>query len=150
MAGPSFKPFNATTPGGSYVKYEPKDSDDPALQRRTVYRMNISTGGEPMLDALDCPVPSVKTPKRAITTTPLQALSLMNGAFAVRMSKAFATRLRKEASDTDAQIDRAFHLALGRAPTDAEKVRSRNLVEQQQLETLCWGLFNATEFLQVE
>ncbi len=150
MGGPSFKPFNATTPGGSYVKYEPKDSDDPALQRRTVYRMNISTGGEPMLDALDCPVPSVKTPKRAITTTPLQALSLMNGAFAIRMSKAFATRLRKEANDTDAQIDRAFHLALERAPTDTEKSRSRSLVQQQQLETLCWGLFNATEFLQVE
>jgi hypothetical protein len=151
MDGPSFRPFNATTPGGSYVKYEPKDSDDPAMQRRTVYRMNVSTGGEPMLEALDCPVPSVKTPKRAITTTPLQALSLMNGAFASRMAKTFAARVRNEAgANVDAQVDRAFRLALARRPTEQELASSRALVEQQQLETLCWGLFNATEFLQVE
>ncbi len=144
MGGPSFRPFKATTPGGSYVKYEPLDSDDADLQRRTVYRMNVTTGGDAMLDALDCPLPSVKTPKRAYTTTPLQALSLMNSAFATRIAKAFAARVVKEAGDTESRITHAFRLALGREPSSAELVRSRALVERENLETLCWGLFNAT------
>ncbi|MFN7939628.1 MAG: DUF1553 domain-containing protein [Bryobacteraceae bacterium] len=150
MGGPSFRPFKATTPGGSYVKYEPLDSAEPELQRRTIYRMNVTTGGDPMLDALDCPLPAVKTPRRASTTTALQALSLMNGAFATRTAKTFAERLGKEADGTDAQITLAFRLALGRAPSEAELTRSRALVARTKLETLCWGLFNATEFLQVE
>ncbi|MBS1831165.1 MAG: DUF1553 domain-containing protein [Acidobacteria bacterium] len=150
MGGPSFRPFKATTPGGSYVKYEPFDSAAPELQRRTVYRMNVITGGDAMLDALDCPLPAVKTPRRASTTTALQALSLMNGDFATRMAKTFAERLMKEADSTDARITRAFRLTLGRAPSDVELARSRDLVTRAPLETLCWGLFNATEFLQVE
>lgn len=150
MGGPSFRPFKATTPGGSYVKYEPFDSAEPELQRRTVYRMNVITGGEAMLDALDCPLPAVKTPRRASTTTALQALSLMNGAFVTRMAKTFAERLAKEADGTDERIKLAFRLTLGRAPSETELMRSRDLVARAHLESLCWGLFNATEFLQVE
>ena len=145
-AGPSFRPFKITKPGGSYVKYEPIDNDEKDLQRRTVYRMNINTGGDAMLESLDCPVPAVKTPKRPSTTTPLQALSLMNNPLPVRLSKAFAARIRSEAQTTDDQIDRAFQLALGRPPQAHEKEAGRQL----ELEALCWGLFNASEFIHVE
>jgi mono/diheme cytochrome c family protein len=150
MGGPSFRPFTAKTLGGSYVKYEPRDSSEPDLQRRTVYRMNVSSGGDPMLDALDCPLPSIKTPKRVTTTTPLQALSLMNGPLSIRLSKTFAARLGRDADGIDGQIARAFQLALGRDPSPAELDRSRQLVNSEGMETLCWGLFNASEFLQVE
>ena len=158
--GPSFQPFKVTKPGGSYVKYEPLDSDDPSLQRRSVYRMNVNTGGDPMLESLDCPVPAVKTPKRPSTTTALQALSLMNNPLPVRLAKAFAARVAREAEgiDTrgvdgqgiDRKIGRAFALALGRAPADYELAASRALVQDQNLEALCWGLFNASEFLHIE
>jgi len=145
-SGPSFRPFNITKPGGSYVKYEPLDNDEKDLQRRTVYRMNINTGGDAMLESLDCPVPAVKTPKRPSTTTALQALSLMNNPLPVRLSKAFAARIRSEAQTIDEQIDRAFQLALGRAPHAHEREAGRQL----DLEALCWGLFNASEFIHVE
>ncbi|MFN0104586.1 MAG: DUF1553 domain-containing protein [Bryobacteraceae bacterium] len=148
--GPSFRPFKITKPGGSYVKYEPLDSDDPDLQRRSVYRMNVNTGGDPMLESLDCPVPAVKTPKRPSTTTALQALSLMNNPLPIRLSKAFAARVASEANTIDAQIDRAFSLALGRAPLPHEKEAARSLIQDQNLAALCWGLFNASEFLQLE
>jgi len=49
--------------------------------------MNVNSAGNPMLESLDCPVPSVKTPKRPSTTTALQALSLMNNEFANRMAR---------------------------------------------------------------
>jgi mono/diheme cytochrome c family protein len=149
FGGPSFRPFTVKNPGGSYVKYEPRDSDEPDLQRRSVYRMNVNTGGDPMLESLDCPVPSVKTPKRPSTTTPLQALSLMNNPFSVRLSKAFAARVASEAAGVDARIVRAFALALGRAPGKAELESSRALVNEQNLDAFCWGLFNASEFLQL-
>ena len=88
MYGPSFRPFKIVKNPGSYHSYEPVDSAEPDQQRRTIYRMNVNSGGNPLLDALDCPVPSVKTPQRSTTTTPLQSLSLMNNPFVQRQAKA--------------------------------------------------------------
>lgn len=150
MFGQSFRPFNIVKNAGSYHTYEPADSDAPEHQRRTVYRMNVNSGGNPMLDALDCPVPSVKTPRRSVTTTPLQALSLMNNSFVQRQAQAFAERLMKEESGTAAQIRRAFLLALGRVPGADENAWSTSLAEQHGLQSFCWGLFNSSEFLYVQ
>ncbi len=100
MYGPSFRPFKIVKNAGSYHSYEPVDSAEPDQQRRTIYRMNVNSGGNPLLDALDCPVPSVKTPQRSVTTTPLQSLSLMNNPFVQRQAKALAERLSKESTDT--------------------------------------------------
>ena len=55
MYGPSFRPFNIIKNTGSYHSYEPVDSAEPDQQRRTIYRMNVNSGGNPLLDALDCP-----------------------------------------------------------------------------------------------
>ncbi len=150
MYGPSFRPFQIVKNSGSYHTYQPADSADPEQQRRTVYRMNVNSGGNPMLEALDCPLPSVKTPKRTTTTTALQALSLMNNAFVHRQAKAFAERLSKEAPDTSSRVERAFALALGRAPRPDELASSAALIERHGLETFCWGMFNTNEFLYVE
>jgi hypothetical protein len=149
MYGPSFRPFRIIKNSGSYHTYEPVDSDDAEQQRRTVYRMNVNSGGDPMLESLDCPVPSVKTPKRNSTTTALQALSLMNNAFIQRNANAFAARLAGEASDDSGRITRAFRLALGREPTAGELHSSESLLAEHGLATLCWGLFNTSEFLYV-
>ena len=145
----SFRPFKIVMNSGSYHSYEAVDSDDPELQRRTIYRMNVNSGGDPMLKALDCPLSSVKTPKRTATTTALQALSLMNNAFVQRQAKVFAERLTKEGGDTGSQIRRAFLLAVGRAPQTDELANSAALVDQHGLETLCWALFNTSEFVYV-
>src|SRR6185295_4057102 len=149
MYGPSFRPFQIVKNSGSYHTYQPADVADPEQQRRTVYRMNVNSGGNPMLEALDCPLPSVKTPKRTSTTTALQALSLMNNGFVQRQSKAFAARLAKEAADNPSRIERAFRLALGRAPAAEELAQSGALIDRFGLETFCWGLFNTSEFLNV-
>ncbi len=149
MYGPSFRPFEIVKNAGSYRSYQPVESEDPELQRRTVYRMNVNSGGNPMLDSLDCPLPSVKTPRRLNTTTALQALSLMNNAFVGRMAKSFALRLESERRETAARVDRAFRLALGRPPRPEEASSSATLVESHGLEALCWGLLNTSEFLYV-
>ena len=150
MFGPSFRPFNIVKNSGSYHTYVPLDSEDPSQQRRTIYRMNVNSGGNPLLDALDCPIPSVKTPRRTTTTTALQALSLMNNAFVQRQAKAFADRLSQEGSTVSSRIEQAFLLAFGRLPGADEFACSTALIEEQGLELFCWGLFNSSEFVYVQ
>ncbi|HYI96745.1 MAG TPA: DUF1553 domain-containing protein [Bryobacteraceae bacterium] len=149
MYGPSFRPFKIVKNAGSYHSYEPLDSSAPEQQRRTIYRMNVNSGGNPLLDAFDCPVPSVKTPQRSVTTTPLQSLSLMNNSFVQRQAKALAERLSNESPDTSSRVQRGFFLALGRAAQPEELASAVSLIEHHGLESFCWGLFNTSEFVYV-
>jgi hypothetical protein len=148
MGGPSFRPFDVLKfPANAYV---PADKLGPAYNRRTVYRMNVNSGKEPLLDAFDCPDPSVKTPRRGVTTTPLQALALMNNAMVQRQAGHLAERVRGEAGgDMSAAIGRAYRLTLGRAPTRAELRRARDAARERGLESVCWALLNSTEFVYV-
>ena len=147
--GPSFRPFEYGDARGSLKRYLLTHADTPDHRRRTVYRMNIITAGDPMLEALDCPLPAVKTPQRRSTTTALQALSLMNSAFVQQRVEGFGARLRREAPRLDGRIRRAFALAYGRSPNGRETAASRRLVQDHGLESLCWGLLNSSEFLYV-
>ena len=114
MGGPSFRPFDTLKfPVNAYV---PADKTGPEFNRRTVYRMNVNSGKEPLLDAFDCPDPSVKTPRRGVTTTPLQALGLMNNSFVQRHAGHLAARALKESgNDLPRAIHTAYRRAFGRA-----------------------------------
>jgi mono/diheme cytochrome c family protein len=148
MAGPSFRPFTVTVFNSNF--YNLADFAGPAYDRRTVYRININSAKDPLLETLDCPDPSVKTPRRAVTTTPLQALGLMNDPFVVRQSRALAERVRAEAGcEVSSQVERMFRLALGRRPQGDELRRTVDLVREAGLEGLAWTLFNSSEFLYI-
>jgi hypothetical protein len=146
MGGPSYRPFRMTVFNSTF--YTLLDETTPEMQRRTVYRMNIDSAKNPVLDALDCPDPSVKAPRRAVTTTPLQALGLMNNAFVLRQARHFAERVRHEAgSEPGPQVALAYRLALSRPPTESESDRAVIHVREHGIESLCWVLLNASEFL---
>jgi hypothetical protein len=147
--GPSFRPFKVETFNSSF--YIPFDADRPDLNRRSVYRMNVTSARDPVLEVLDCPDPSVKTPRRTSTTTPLQALTMMNNPFADRMAQSFAERIRREAGDDPAaQSTLAYRLAFGRPPTDAERARAAGVAREAGLKAVCWALMNASEFVYVK
>jgi hypothetical protein len=147
--GPSFRPFKIETFNSSF--YIPFDADRPDLNRRSVYRMNVTSARDPVLEVLDCPDPSVKTPRRTATTTPLQALTLMNNPFTDRMARSFADRVRAEAGDdTAAQVTLVYRLAFARTPTDAERDRAAHVVREAGLKAVCWALSNASEFVYVK
>jgi mono/diheme cytochrome c family protein len=146
MAGPSYRPFTVTVFNSNF--YNLSDFAGPAYDRRTVYRININSAKDPLLETLDCPDPSIKTPRRAVTTTPLQALGLMNDPFVLRMARALADRVRSEAAGEAAtQVDRMYRLALSRRPIGDERARAVDLVHEAGLESLAWTLFNSSEFL---
>ena len=148
MGGPSFRPFTTTDFNATF--YTPVDRPEPEFSRRTVYRINVNSGKDPLLDAFDCPDPSVKTPRRGVTITPLQALALMNSAFVQRQAGHLAGRAIKSAGDDPtAALTLAYRLALGRAPTTAEVTRATLAVKERGLQSVCWALLNSSEFVYV-
>ena len=146
--GPSIRPFTTTKFNATF--YQPIDGDDPQFNRRTVYRMNVNSGKDPLLDAFDCPDPSVKTPRRGVTITPLQSLSLMNNAFVQRQAAALAARAEAAApGDPAGAVRAAYRFALGRPATEAEVARAVAAAETGGLTGVCWAVFNSTEFVYV-
>jgi hypothetical protein len=148
--GPSYQDFKLVIRGTTHY-YNPVDADDANGSRRTIYRTWARSGRSHLLDTLDCPDPSTTTPRRAITTTPLQALALLNNAFVLCMADHFAARLRREAgASVDNQVKRAYELAYGRAPRPAELALARRVVTQHDLGVLCRAIFNSNEFYYVD
>jgi hypothetical protein len=148
--GPSFKDFTPFNRGGTQF-YQPIDAEGPEFSRRSIYRMWVRGGKNPLLDTFDCPDPSTMTPTRGSTTTPLQALSLLNHSFTLRMADAFAKRLEREAGlEPDKQIRQAFELTTGSAPATEQLAASRQFVQKHGLSPFCRVLLNSNAFLYID
>lgn len=131
--------------------YDPIDATGHVNYRRTVYRMWARGGRNPFLDTFDCPDPSTTTPRRSATVTPLQALSLLNNSFSLRMADHFANRLlTEEPNSTDDQIVRAYRLMFGRAPDPDELAMSREFISRRGLPGFCRAMWSLSEFLLIE
>ena len=145
MNGPSFKPYTVTQLNTYF--YHLFDKDENIYNRRTIYRMQVITGRSPLLDALDCPSPSITQPRRSPTSTPLQALALMNDSFVVRQSMKLATRLKEQQPELQKQIELAYEFSYSRKPNAEELQAGLNVAKEHGLETLCWAIYNSSEFL---
>jgi mono/diheme cytochrome c family protein len=146
MGGPGFDLFE---PNDNYVKvYTPKKSFGPAEWRRMIYQSRPRMQPDDTFGAFDCPDGGQIAPKRTVSTTPLQALNLLNSPFLLQQANLFAERLRREAGDdAGAQVRRGFRLAFGREPSAEEQTAAVALVKEHGLPALCRALFNANEFL---
>ncbi len=152
MGGPGFQEFKITPAQGTPAsRYLPVDPIGPEFNRRTLYRTWARAGRSGLLDAFDCPDPSTTTPSRAVTTTPLQALAMLNNRLVLYLAERWAERLAREAGpEVDAQITRAYWLAFGRPPQDHERALAQAIVQQHGLVVLARALFNSNEFLYID
>jgi hypothetical protein len=143
--------FDLFQPNNNYVKvYNPKTEFGPAEWRRMVYQSKPRMRLDDTFGTFDCPDAGQVAPRRTVSTTPLQVLSLLNSPFMLQQSELFAHRLQSEAGpELSLQVERAFVLALGRRPSDAERAAGFQLAHDYGLKLLCRGLFNANEFLYV-
>ncbi|HEY0551616.1 MAG TPA: DUF1549 and DUF1553 domain-containing protein, partial [Verrucomicrobiae bacterium] len=89
-------------------------------KRRSVYLMTQRIQRHPYLAIFDGADPAASTPVRATSTTPLQALYLLNDAFVHEQSKQFAARVLKDLKDDTARMKRVYQLALSRPPESSE------------------------------
>jgi hypothetical protein len=147
MGGPSVRPFTIFVNNSHF--YTVTDPIGPDYDRRSIYRINVNSAKNPLLETLDCPDPSTKTPRRTTTTTPLQALALMNNSFVLRQSEKLAERVNSAAKSED-QVKLVYMLTLGRLPIGKESERSAKLAREHGLKSLCWALLNSSEFLYVK
>jgi hypothetical protein len=132
---------------------DPTNQFSPATCRRTIYRLWARSGAHPLLQSLDCPDPSVMTPNRPGTITPLQALSLMNNVFMEKCAESFAVRVAEKTGNDSAagSIALAYQLALARQPTEREAMLAESFIEKHGmrvgLKQLCLVLLNTNEFI---
>lgn len=144
--GPAVRMFDFKDDHSPVYDYARFDPDAPGAYRRGVYRFTVRSVPDPFLDRMDCPDPSVFTPKRSTTLTAIQALANLNDPFIVRMSEHLAARVRNEPDPLAA----AFLLALGRTPSSGERILLEPFLEKSGLENYCRLLFNSNEFLFVD
>ncbi len=127
------------SPVYDYARFDP---DAPGAYRRSIYRFIVRSVPDPLMERLDCPDPSVLTPKRSTTITAIQALAMLNNPFVLRMSE----HLAKRAGTPEA----AVRAVLGREPAAAERAAYTEYAAKHGLINLCRLLFNTNEFLFVD
>lgn len=97
----------------------------PAAFRRSVYVEVKRSKPLTVLEAFDAPVMTPNCESRDRSAVTPQALTLLNDTFVAEQSLAFAQRLMADSpGDLERQIERAWRLAFGTAPTREETDRS--------------------------
>jgi hypothetical protein len=136
-------------------------------RRRSVYLMTQRIQRHPYLAIFDGADPAASTPVRTTSTTPLQALYLLNDAFVHEQSKQFAARVVKGSKDDTARLKRAYQLALSRPPESSELDSGRKFLAavreklradgtpEDQVESESWRamarvIFRLNEFVYVD
>lgn len=160
MWGPSIFPElppGMPTPRGGW-----KVNDDPSERnRRSVYVFVRRNTRYPLFDSFDMPDPHESCSRRNVTTSPIQALNLLNSKLTLEWARAFADRvLAKAGNDLAKQIEAAFELAYCRLPQADEKKLAfdflsahRHVISDQSesgsatLTDLCHMLLNSNEFI---
>jgi mono/diheme cytochrome c family protein len=128
--------------------FHPKSTYGPEDFRRMIYMTKVRQEQESVFGSFDCPDASQVTPKRSRSTTPLQALNLLNSSFVIEQAGFFTERLQNEAPNlTDGKVKLAFALCFGRQPTDEELADSSTFIEQAGLTQFCRAMLNANEFV---
>jgi len=136
-------------------------------RRRSVYLMQQRLKKNSFLALFDGADPSSSTGVRLPSTTPLQALFMMNDPFLHAQSTNFATRLISLATDERTRISTAYQIAWNRTPTAVEQQESADFLRQyreelaklgtpaEQVENKSWSalaraLFSSNEFVFVD
>jgi len=147
--GPGWSPFE---PNDNYVRvYTPKKEFGEEDFRRMIYATVVRQRPEGVFGVFDCPDGGQIAPRRNRSTTPLQALNLLNSGFMMQAAGFFAQRLEREASKSmNAQVQLAFRLAFQREAYPEELHASANLIRQHGLPIFCRALLNANEFVYVD
>jgi hypothetical protein len=148
LGGPG---FDLLEPNSNYVKlYITKTTFTAADFRRMVYQTKPRAELDSFFGAFDCPDAGQVQPARTVSTTPLQALNMLNGEFLLEQAERFAARVTAEVGpDASRQTARAVLLAFGREATPGEIAAGADLVREHGLPILCRSLYNASEFITV-
>jgi hypothetical protein len=112
-------------------RYDQGRGDD--LYRRSLYTFWKRTVPPPAMATFDAADRSVCSVKRQSTSTPLQALVLLNDVQFVEAARFVGQRMLKEGGATAVeQVAWAFRLVTGRTPTEKERAVLEKLFAEQK------------------
>ena len=137
LGGKSFRIHNEKK---TYAQWQVINNHGPETWRRMIYQERMRRVDDQIFTAFDFPDCGQVRAKRPISTTPLQALNLLNSPFVIDQSNHIAQRAQKEAPDSPRQ--HLFTLLLKRPPTEEERKTTQNL----PLHLLARTLINSNEF----
>jgi hypothetical protein len=131
----------------TYAQWEVVNNHGKETWRRLLYQERMRRVDDRIFTAFDFPDCGQVRAKRPVSTTPLQALNLMNSDFVLEQSKRIADRARQDSDeDTTRAVDRCFALLLGRAPDEHERKACVSLADKNDLSLVCRALINSNEF----
>lgn len=146
MGGPGFRLYKFTQ--NNVSTYFPLDRHGPETYRRSVYHQNARASVVDVLNDFDLPDIAFAAPRRAHTTTPLQALTLLNHSFTTEMAQALAARIASGGGGSSGSpIDTAYAIAFQREPTKKERAAAEQLIAEHGLAAFCRALLNMNELL---
>lgn len=150
MGGPPFDTYVFEDDHSPRYGYAEHDPSDPRAFRRAIYRSIVRSVPDPWMTSLDCADPSQSVPVRNQTITALQALALFNNPFVVRQAAFLAERVAAEVDTLDAQLSRAWSLALSQPPSPVELAQLRPYAEAHGLPAACRLILNTNAFFFVD
>ena len=149
VGGPGFRLYRFTQ--NNVSTYFPLDRHGPETYRRSVYHQNARASVVDVLNDFDLPDIAFAAPRRANTTTPLQALTLLNHSFTTDMAQALAARLASGGEATGAQqVAKAYAIAFQREPTADERAAAVELIATHGLAAFCRALLNLNELIYLD
>ena len=111
--------------------------------QRSVYLMTQRIKRHPFLALFDGPDPNATTADRRTTTVPTQALYFLNSPFIHEKAEQCANRLRSASPDVEQQLELAWRLTTGRAPTESERGEATDFLAAYRTELIAAGQTNA-------
>ena len=145
MGGPGFSAFEINMENVRH--YFPKKDYGPSDWRRMVYMTKVRQERDSVFGVFDCPDGSQVTPKRSRSTTPLQALNLLNSRFVIQQAEFLTERLKTEATNDEERIRRAYQLCFGRSPDSEEMQRADDFIARTNWIQFSRAILNANEFV---
>ncbi len=129
MGGPSV--FPELPPGMAAHGGWKTSADEAERNRRSIYVFVKRNTRYPLFESFDMPDTHESCPRRNVTTSPVQALSLLNSELSMRWAEQFAGRVIESAgANLGRQIETAFWLAYSRPPDKAEKKIAQDFFQQ--------------------
>jgi len=122
--------------------------------RRSIYVVNKRNKLRTMMNSFDTPDLHNSCHMRDVTTTPLQALTMMNGDWALTRAERFAALLNERQSDgVEEKIVTAYEIALGRVPEIDEMRLAQSFLDRgsglEAWTDFCHVLINTNEFIYI-
>lgn len=131
-----------------YALWEVVDNFSEPTWRRMIYQERMRGVDDQMFTAFDFPDCGQVLSKRPSSTTPLQALNLMNSKFIEIQCSVLAGKVHS--SNKENAVKNLFKTVFNRQPTQEELQVCLEVLKTEKLEVLCRALLNSNEFVFIQ